>query len=65
MKKTLATGSPEEVRREAEKLVESLHSSEGGFICVVLRWHRPEYPSENVLAQVKAFNRYRKGGGNG
>ncbi len=64
MKKTLATGSPEEVRREAEELVETLHSPEGGFICVVLRWHRPEYPSENVLAQVKAFNRYRKGGSN-
>ncbi len=60
MRETLAGGSPEEVRKEADKLVERLNSPEGGFICNVLRWHRPEYPEANVLAQVEAFNRYRR-----
>jgi len=60
MRDTLARGTPEEVRREAKELVEKLNSPEGGFICNVLRWYRPEYPKANVLAQVEAFNQYRK-----
>lgn len=60
MMSTLAHGSPEDVRKEAETLVENLNSKEGGFICNVLRWYRPQYPEENVLASVNTFNRYRK-----
>lgn len=60
MMSTLAEGNPEEVKKEAKELVEELNSPQGGFICTVLRWYRPEYPKNNVLAQVEAFNQYRK-----
>jgi len=61
MQSTLATGAPEEVEKEAAELVETLNRPAGGFICQVVRWHRPEYPAANVLAQVRAFNKYRPG----
>jgi len=60
MQTTLPLGTPEEVAKEAHELVAALNSPEGGFISYVLRWHRPEYPSANVLASAKAFNEYRK-----
>ena len=59
MQSTLAVGSPQEVEEDAVELVQALHAPEGGFISQVVRWHRPEYPSANVLASVEAFNRYR------
>jgi len=59
MQSTLALGSPEEVEKDAVELVENLNTSEGGFICEVIRWYRPEYPLANVLASAKAFNKYR------
>ena len=31
----------------------------GGFMGISLRWHRPEYPLENVLAVAEAFNEFR------
>jgi len=61
MREILAQGTPEEVRREAGEVVKKLNSAQGGFICNVLRWHRPEFLQANVLAQVEAFNQYRKG----
>jgi uroporphyrinogen-III decarboxylase len=60
MQTTLAIGSPEEVAREADELVETFHTPQGGFIAQVTRWHRPEFPSANVLASVQAFNRFRR-----
>ena len=60
MQRTLPMGTPEEVRREAHELVEAFQTPEGGFICEVVRWHRPSYPEENVLASVQAFNEHRK-----
>ncbi len=60
MADTLASGTPRDVEKEAEALVETFHSPAGGFICEVVRWHRPAYPEENVQASVKAFNKYRK-----
>lgn len=60
MMHTLSLGKPEEVYDEAKRVVEMLNSKDGGFIAVAVRWHRPEYPAENVLASVKAFNEYRK-----
>lgn len=60
MADTLATGTPEEVAEEARMLVEEFNSPEGGFICEVVRWHRPAYPDNNVLATVDAFNEYRE-----
>jgi len=60
MQTTLASGSPEQVRRDAQDLVEAFATREGGFICQVVRWHRPEYPAANVQASVEAFNRYRR-----
>jgi|GEM_PF-939913 len=60
MADTLATGSPQDVINEAEALLDAFYTPSGGFICEVVRWHRPAYPEDNVLASVKAFNRYRK-----
>lgn len=60
MMHTLSLGKPEEVYSEAKKVVEMLSSKNGGFIVVAVRWHRPQFPMENVLASVKAFNEYRK-----
>lgn len=59
MLSTLASGAPEEVEKEAIEIVENLNSKDGGFVCEVVKWYRPEYKEENVLASVKAFNRYR------
>ncbi len=56
---TLATGTPDQVEKEAHDIVESLNSRDGGFVCEVVRWHRPEYKDENVLASVRGFNRFR------
>ena len=60
MKKTLAIGTPEEVEKEAIQLVKELNSREGGFICNVMKWYRPEFPEQNVLASVRGFNFFRK-----
>jgi len=59
MQTTLPRGTPEDVEREADELVRALGSPEGGLMCMVLRWHRPEFPAPNVLASARAFNRYR------
>jgi uroporphyrinogen-III decarboxylase len=56
---TLASGTPEQVEKEAEDMVQSLNSKNGGFICEVVRWYRPEYKDENVMASVKGFNKFR------
>jgi len=60
MKSTLALGTPKMIIKEAEDLVENLSSPNGGFICEVIRWYRPEYPPENVIASAEGFNKYRK-----
>ncbi|HOK57347.1 MAG TPA: uroporphyrinogen decarboxylase family protein [bacterium] len=60
MMSTLAHGTPEDIKREAEELVKNLNSPSGGFICNVLRWYRPTYPEKNVIASVETFNKYRK-----
>jgi hypothetical protein len=62
MMTTLATGTPEQCRAEARRLVETLATPAGGFMAVSLRWHRPEYPSANVAAVAAAFGHYRKTG---
>jgi uroporphyrinogen-III decarboxylase len=59
MQTVLAQKSPKDVEKQAHKLVAGLNDSQGGFICYVVRWHRPQYPEQNVLASVKAFNTYR------
>jgi hypothetical protein len=59
MRNTLAIGSPSQVSDEAKKLMHLLNTEEGGFIPIVLRWHRPEYPEGNVTASVETFNKYR------
>ena len=56
---TLATGTPDEVRREARALVEQFGQRNGGYIAMTLKWHRPEYLPENVAASVEAFNEFR------
>lgn len=59
MQHTLPSGTPEEIEKEADELYEAFHSPDGGFMCTVVRWHRPQYPDEQVLAAVRAFNKYR------
>lgn len=61
MQSTLALGTPEDVQAEAEELVGAFNTPQGGFICQVVRWHRPAYPEANVLASARGFNRYRRG----
>jgi len=56
---TLATGAPDDVRREARELYERFGRRNGGFIALSLKWHRPEYPAANVAAAVEAFNEIR------
>lgn len=55
MMTTLATGTPRQCAEEARKLVEAFHSPEGGFVAISLRWHRPQYPAQNVAAVAAAF----------
>ena len=59
MQTTLSRGTPEEVANAAHELVSTFNAPEGGFICEVVRWYRPEYPAENVIASAQAFNQYR------
>jgi hypothetical protein len=59
MQTTLPRGTPEEVADAAHELVSILNTPGGGFICEVVRWHRPEYPIENVIASAQAFDQYR------
>ena len=56
---TLATGTPDDVRREAHALQERFGRRNGGLILLSFRWHRPEYPAANVAASVEAFNEIR------
>jgi len=57
MMTTLATGTPEQCRAEARKLMETFATPDGGFVGVSLRWHRPEYPAANVAAAADVFGR--------
>jgi len=59
MQHTLPSASPEEIEQEADTLYEAFHAPDGGFYCTVVRWHRPEYPQDKVLASVRGFNKYR------
>ncbi len=59
MQHTLPNGTAAEIEAETDSLHEAFHSPDGGFMCTVMRWHRPTYPEENVLASVKGFNKYR------
>ncbi len=60
MQCTLPSKSSQQVGQEAHELVANFNTPQGGFICEVVRWHRPSYPQSNVLASVEAFNKYRK-----
>jgi len=57
---TLHLGTQEEVVKDAVEKVERLNSPNGGYMCKVLKWHRPEYPKANYTAAARAFNKYRK-----
>ena len=57
---TLATGTPEEIEKEAELLVDNFHTPDGGFVCEVVKWYRPAYPDSTVkmLHHIDSFDRY-------
>lgn len=55
MMTTLASETPAQCAAEAKRLIEAFHTPDGGFIGISLRWHRPEYPEENVAAVAPAF----------
>ncbi|MBI3923610.1 MAG: hypothetical protein HY318_19480 [Armatimonadetes bacterium] len=55
MMTTLASGTAREVEVEAEKLRHALGTDRGGFMGLVLRWHRPSYPEANVKASLRGF----------
>lgn len=60
MTNTLALGTSEDVRRDADRLYEKLGSRNGGLIALCAEWPDYQYPYENILASVEAFNKYRK-----
>ena len=60
MKSTLATGTPSQVYAEMDRMIHSFHTGKGGFIPIILQWHRPTYPYINVQASVEAVMHYRK-----
>lgn len=60
MQKTLVKGSPDDIWRQAEELVNILGSRSGGFIAQVYSWPVLRIPEENIRASVEAFNYYRK-----
>jgi uroporphyrinogen-III decarboxylase len=59
MMETLASADTQEIEEEVKRFVEGFCTDKGGLVFQALRWHRPEYPSDNVAAQIKAMNRYR------
>lgn len=59
MSYNLFDGTIKEVEEDADEKVKRLHTKNGGFIAVALKWHRPESPKENYIAATKAFNKYR------
>lgn len=59
MQHTLPSASPAEIEAEAALLHDAFNSPAGGFMCTVVRWYRPTFPEENVLASVRGFNKYR------
>jgi hypothetical protein len=62
MQLTLPSGSPREVREEAETLVRKLGLERGGgFIGLVFKWERIKLPMENVLASYEGFHRFKDG----
>lgn len=61
MMQTLATGTPDEIEREVDALVNKINTPKGGLVFQALRWHRPTYDPVRVQAQIKAMNKYRKG----
>ena len=60
MQKTLVKGTPNEIWKQAEELVNTLGSRNGGFIALVYSWPVLKIPEENIKASVQAFNYYRK-----
>ncbi len=59
MQHTLPKETPAGIEAETDTLHEAFHSPDGGFMCTVVRWHRPTFPEEKVLASVRGFNKYR------
>ncbi|MCK5801410.1 MAG: hypothetical protein KAI66_01195 [Lentisphaeria bacterium] len=57
---TLANGTPSEIEAEVDEMVEKLNTPRGGLVFQALRWHRPEYDTHRVQAQIRAMNKYRK-----
>jgi len=56
MMTTLARGTASDCRAEAKHLTDALSTPEGGFMGISLRWHRPQYPAENVAAVAEAWS---------
>jgi len=60
MKSTLATGTPQQVRSELRHMINAFQTQKGGFIPIILRWHRPSYPEQNVRASIETLQQYRE-----
>jgi hypothetical protein len=60
MMSTLPGNDENAVDEELEKLFNHYATERGGFIPVVVRWHRPSFPDLTVRASVKAIQRYRR-----
>jgi hypothetical protein len=60
MMTTLPNGDESRIRNELKNVFQACASPKGGFVPVVVRWHRPSFPESTVIASVKAIQMYRR-----
>jgi hypothetical protein len=60
MMTTLPNKDEKKVYDELRNIFQAYATPKGGFIPVVLRWHRPSFPESIVIASVKAVHMYRR-----
>lgn len=60
MQLSYPTKKPSDVKKEAEELALKLGiNRHGGFIAYVYKWERLNIPTDNVIASLEGFNKYR------
>jgi uroporphyrinogen decarboxylase len=55
---TLVRGTPDDVRREARRLVDTFHSASGGYIASTSHGFMKETPLDNIIALYEAWIEY-------
>jgi len=57
---TLSGRDMDKLDKEIRSLFDLYSTPDGGFMPVVVRWHRPAFNEETVVASVKSIQRYRR-----